>query len=108
MRAVRFIIAMFVVLGLSMSTARAMVATGSAPAMEDCEGTIAMGGEDCPCCDADAKCSANVCAMTCLKMVSNAPAVLIVRHLSGLLLALPTETDMQGLCRPPPAPPPRT
>ncbi len=107
MRHLRFAITMLIVLGLAMPTARATMVPAPAPAMEDCEGMMAKGGDDCPCCNADSKCPANVCAMKCLKTVANAPAFRVARDKLGLSVASPPEANLHGLNRRPPAPPPR-
>jgi hypothetical protein len=107
MRFWRLVIAVLIVVGLAMPTARASFVSDATPAMEDCEGMQAIGGEDCPCCDVNSKCPANVCAIKCLKTVGAQPspdlALATTWHAPDWLPA----PALRGLEPRPPSPPPR-
>ena len=108
MRAVRFFIAMLIVLGLAMPTLRSTALAAPAHAMEDCDSMPASGGDDCPCCEKAAKCPANFCAIKCLKSVEPAEFSTTVFASASSILSWSRVGVLKGIDRPPPAPPPRT
>ena len=117
MRVLRLIVALFVVLGLTVPTARAMVATSfvvaktasvAASAMDDCDGMSSptTGKEDCPCCDVEQKCPPNVCASKCLKTVNaDSFSRLEWDRSDRALEAVPVATLSGRSIQPPPRPP---
>jgi hypothetical protein len=107
MRFWRLVIAVLIVVGLAMPTARASFVSNDPPAMEDCEGMQAMGGEDCPCCDVDNKCPTNVCAIKCLQAVGTPPPPDVIFATAWGALELPPAVVLCGLKLRPPSPPPR-